>query len=222
MNLLRRIDPRRARLSGLLAMVAAVPGLAEPLTVFVRDRDGNPVEDVAVYATWPGSPAARPEIPTAIMDQRNTQFVPHVLVVQKGTAVEFPNSDVVAHHVYSFSKPNDFVLPLYKGDPNDPITFEHTGVVTLGCNIHDQMLGYIIVVDTAAFGKSDGSGRVDVDIPDAVTAATVSIWSPRIVDDPRSLSREWLPPATDITITLHEKLRRPHDSAAKSLLWSEY
>ena len=68
---------------------------------------------------------------SAVMDQRDMQFVPHLLVVQTGTSVEFPNSDTVAHHVYSFSNPNKFMLPMYKGDQHPPVTFEHSGVVSL-------------------------------------------------------------------------------------------
>ena len=122
---------------------------ADELFVRVVDNGQKPVPDVAVFVRQQSSQRAKPA--TAAMDQRDQRFVPHLLIVQKGAVVEFPNSDAVAHHVYSFSKPNNFELPLYKGSPPDPVLFQHEGIVTLGCNIHDSMLGYIVVVDTDVF-----------------------------------------------------------------------
>jgi hypothetical protein len=140
--------------------------------------------------------------------------------VQKGTAVEFPNSDTIAHHVYSFSKPNNFVLPLYKGDPHDPVKFDHDGIVTLGCNIHDHMLAYIVVVDTPTFGVTDEAGRADVTVNDTWGQATVHIWSPRIRDE--VLSRAVVSGSSTITYALEKKLRPAHDSGSEAVQWSEY
>jgi plastocyanin len=174
---------------------------------------------VAVYVTQDGaSVAAASE--SAIMDQRETRFVPHILVVQKGTKVEFPNSDVVAHHVYSFSKPNNFVLPLYKGDPHEPVLFAYDGIVTLGCNIHDQMLGYIVVVDTDIYGITDEAGSLSVVIDDTRGAATVSIWSPRIRD--KELTQVIAATSKSAAFSLQKKLRPAHDSDTEAMQWSEY
>ena len=204
-------------IAGLL--LAALTAAAEPLAVSVVDADGLPVAGVAVYVTAAAGEAsvvAR----TAVMDQRDTQFVPHVLVVQKGTSVEFPNSDVVAHHVYSFSKPNNFVLPLYKGDPHNPVKFEHDGIVTLGCNIHDDMLAYIVVVDTNNFGITDENGELSIAIEAPAADSTVSIWSPRIRD--KNLSQPLDAGTTSVTFSLQKKLRPPHDPGNDGLQWSEY
>jgi hypothetical protein len=38
----------------------------------------------------------------AIMDPINTQFLLYILVIQKDTQVDFPNSDSIKYHVYSF------------------------------------------------------------------------------------------------------------------------
>jgi plastocyanin len=211
-------------LAALLLALTALPAGAGTLLVSVADADGFPVPDVAVYVVQDGVPAAARAAPaTAIMDQRDTRFVPHILVVQKGTAVEFPNSDVVAHHVYSFSKPNNFVLPLYKGDPHEPVTFVHDGIVTLGCNIHDQMLGYIVVVDTDVFGMTDSAGAVSLAVDDTATAYRVTIWSPRIRDAKESLTRV-LPRTAErsLRFALQKKLRPPHDTGTESVQWSEY
>lgn len=202
----------------VLLLLLAGRALAGPVDILVLDPDGKPVPDVAVFAGGGSSrpPAAKP----AVMDQVDTRFVPHVLVIQKGMSVDFPNSDTVAHHVYSFSKPNDFVLPLYKGDPHEPVTFDYDGIVTLGCNIHDQMLAYIVVVDTDTFGKTDASGALTLDI-DSDTKS-VSIWSPRIRDRKAALTRELSTADTAIIFHLQKKLLPPFDTGVEAIQWSDY
>jgi len=200
-------------------MTLIAPVFADTLDISVVDADNEPVPNVAVYVTQTGATIASAP-GSAIMDQRDTRFEPHMLVIQKGTTVEFPNSDVVAHHVYSFSKLNDFVLPLYKGDPHEPVLFEHDGIVTLGCNIHDQMLGYIVVVDTDIFGVTDDAGTLSVVIDDTRGAATVSIWSPRIRD--KELIQVVAATSKSVAFSLQKKLRLAHDSDTKAMLWSDY
>ena len=150
------------------------------------------------------------------MDQVDQRFVPHVLVVQTGTEVDFPNSDVVAHHVYSFSHPNHFKLPIYKGRAHPPVQFEESGVVVLGCNIHDHMLAYIVVVDTPSFAKTNDDG-VALD-------ARVSIWSPRIRDDEEklSVSLENGGESAAVAFRLDKALRPRHEDQSEVLSWSEY
>jgi plastocyanin len=201
-----------------MALLSA-QALAGTLDIEVLDPDGQPVPDVAAYVTY-ATPGASGDPGTAVMDQVDTRFVPHILVVQQGTAVEFPNSDVIAHHVYSFSKPNNFVLPLYKGDAHDPVTFEHDGIVTLGCNIHDHMLAYIVVVDTPTFGVTNEMGQSHVEVRDSWGQATVHIWSPRIRD--KVLSQAVAPGLSTVTFALEKKLRPAHDSGSEAVQWSEY
>ena len=97
------------------------------------------------------------------MDQKNRTFVPHVLAVQTGTAVRFPNSDDIRHQVYSFSSAKTFQLPLYKGTPASPVWFDKAGVVSLGCNIHDHMIAYIYVVDSPWFAKANADGLARIE-----------------------------------------------------------
>ncbi len=125
---------------------------------------------------------------TAVMDQRNRTFVPRVLVVGVGTSVEFPNNDTVSHQVYSFSPAKKFQLPLYKGTHHPPITFDREGLVVLGCNIHDDMAGYIYVTASPFFGTTDASGVLQLrDLP--AGDYRVTLWSPLIADPSPSLVR---------------------------------
>ena len=217
---------RAARFACTLAAVLTLlssTASADSVVVTVVDRAGKPVPGVAVYLESPEL-AARPVLqPSAVMDQHDKRFVPHLLVVQAGTSVEFPNSDTIAHHVYSFSYPNEFKLPIYKGDAYPPISFADSGVVILGCNVHDNMLGYILVVDTPVFAKTDAEGHATLEAK-LSSDARISVWSPRIRDDIGSLSIDIAPAGipTQRTVRLAKALRAPHDDQSESLTWSEY
>ena len=171
------------RTSLLLVVLLASGALqAATLNVRVHDRRGAPIADAVVYAV-PDGRAVPPARKTAVMDQKNRMFVPHVLAIQSGTAVQFPNSDDIRHQVYSFSSAKPFQLPLYKGTPANPIVFTTPGVVTLGCNIHDRMSAYIVVVDTPHFATTPAGGRVTLGDLDA-GRYVVHVWSPGVRDAP--------------------------------------
>jgi len=210
-----------ARFIGLFAlMLAAAPSFSGEVDVVVVDRDGQPVSDVAVYATrTDGQNQKKSRARSAVMDQVDKQFVPHLLVVQTGMLVEFPNSDTVAHHVYSFSHPNKFTLPMYKGTAHPPVTFEHSGVVTLGCNIHDHMLGYILVIDSATFTKTDANGNASLTL-DKPEDYEIKIWSPRIRDGVELLTRTVGSHEPAVSFRLAKKLNPPHGE--QTVAWQEY
>ena len=168
----------------LLAVCASAA--ASELSVTVQQVDGRPFADAVVIAE-PASPAPRPRAPPkASMDQRDLMFVPEILVIRTGTAVDFPNSDQVRHQVYSFSAAKTFQLSLYAGSTHPPVIFDKPGVVTLGCNIHDGMIGYIVVTDSPWFGRTDKQGMLVLrDLP--AGEYTLQIWHSRINDDAAQL-----------------------------------
>jgi len=174
----------------LLGLLAATPLVAGDLSVTVVDRAGAGIAEVVVTATpvAGAASAGRYPRPPAVMDQKNLEFLPRVLVVGTGTRVEFPNNDSVSHQVYSFSAAKRFQLPLYKGAPHSPVTFDQAGLVVLGCNIHDAMVGYIYVTESPYFGKTDGSGQL-VFKGLAAGDYRIGIWSPFIKDSPASLEQ---------------------------------
>ena len=154
----------------------------------VNDDRGKPVADAVVSVTpVAASPAAPPTAP-AVMDQQNKEFVPHVLAVPLGTPVAFPNRDNIRHHVYSFSTAKRFELPLYIGTPAAPVVFDKPGVVVLGCNIHDWMVGYVYVVATPYFAKTGPDGRAQVsELPPGGYEARV--WHPRMKGESEKTGR---------------------------------
>jgi hypothetical protein len=122
------------------------------------------------------------------MDQINRAFAPDLLVIPVDSTVAFPNSDSVSHQIYSFSPAKRFQLPLYRGKPYPPVVFDQPGVVTMGCNIHDEMLAYIVITDAAFFGRTSAAGSWSADVPGG--GYRISIWHPRIRDDAKDLSGE--------------------------------
>lgn len=151
--------------------------LAAPLELQLVGVDGQGVSATVVVlrSMDAGRPLARPV--QATMNQVNRQFDPHVLVVPTGSKVSFPNKETVQHQVYSYSDAKTFDLPLYRGN-SKLVDFDRAGIVTVGCNIHDNMLGYIFVVDGQYFGHTDASGSWKV--PDVQPGVyNVQIWHPR-------------------------------------------
>jgi len=160
----------------LLLVLALLSGPAWPaaLSVTVTDAAGKPLEGAVVSVSVAGAPKVAAAGAVAEMAQQNRQFAPRTLIVQAGTSVHFPNLDTVRHHVYSFSPTKPFELKLYAGTPSAPVLFDKTGVVVLGCNIHDRMTGWIVVVDTPYFAKSDAAGQARIDVPDGEHLVRVS------------------------------------------------
>ena len=164
--------------------------LAAGIQITLIGADNRPVVDAVATATPVGSLAKFPhDRKPAVMDQLNKAFVPQVLVIGAGTAVEFPNNDSVSHQVYSFSPAKQFQLSLYKGELHTPVQFDTAGLVVLGCNIHDSMVGYIYVADTPYFGKTDATGTVRLTSL-ARGAYRVVVWSPSIADDAGLLHKD--------------------------------
>lgn len=159
--------------------IGCVGAMAATVSVEVLDQSGRPIPDVVFTlsrvgeSTDQGGPGAR----TDAISQLDGKFVPEVKVIQKGTTVTFPNEDPVRHQIYSFSPAKRFVIPLFEGTAPDTVTFDQTGVVTLGCNIHDWMKGHVYVVDTPHFEQTDGNGYLAIrGIPPGRYVATA--WHP--------------------------------------------
>jgi len=204
----------------LLALARGAP--AEPLTLEVRDVDGVVVSGAIVWLEG-GSPVPQATRPRVVIDQRDKVFVPDVTVVPVGTEIVFPNSDTVSHHVYSFARPNAFELPLYKGGSRPNVRFDHPGIVTLGCNIHDAMLGYVIVVNSNWFARADEHGvAVLADVP----AGTwdVRVWSARLAPEKALAAgtiavKDHLPARSGVTVA---RRLRPAAGMGGSLARKDY
>jgi len=163
-----------------IAAAVLMAGFAQAATLEVRVRDasGTPVADAAVFAVPAGGGGEAKRATKVQIEQREREFIPFVTVLQAGTTVSFPNRDPILHHVYSFSAAKPFEIKLYSGMPPGGELFDKPGVVTLGCNIHDWMIGYVLVVSTPHFARTDEHGAARIrDIPPG--AYELRVWHPQ-------------------------------------------
>jgi len=206
--------------AAVFAMVLAPHSQAGSLQIQLtdaRDRNAEGIGVVVETSTPEPLPTAPPH---AVMDQHREQFVPRVLIVQRGTQVSFPNTDRVQHHVYSFSPAKQFELALYRGNEHPPVTFDRDGIAVLGCNIHDHMVGYVLVVDSSHFGFTDRDGRLVLNgLPNE--AVKVTVWHPDLGVDYGVINR-----TIDLTSgknTAEIRLDQAWQSKQEaSLSWNDY
>ena len=165
----------------ILLLIFATLGkgaFALEINVKVIDAAGAPVVNAVVLV--PASPGENPPSSFAwpsMMEQKDIAFSPYILVVPVGSEVQFPNRDRVRHHVYSFSKGNRFELKLYGQDETRHLAFKTPGIVAVGCNIHDEMIGYIRVVDTPNVAITDAEGVARLTGLKAAKG-NVTVWHP--------------------------------------------
>ena len=149
--------------------------------ITIVDQNNNPLPNTVIEFVASNSisqqPAATQSDQLYVMDQVNKSFVPHVLVVPTNSLVSFPNSDDIRHHVYSFSPAKTFELKLYAGKPKNPVRFDQNGVVVMGCNIHDSMVGYIYVSEKESSYLTDIEGAAMLPTNLAVNTQ-LQVWHP--------------------------------------------
>jgi len=97
-----------------------------------------------------------------VMDQRNLEFVPHILPVPVGASIAFPNHDQVAHNVFSMSRTKKFNLGSYKPGESKTVVFDKPGIVELRCDVHAEMAAYILVMENPYFAVTDKNGNFEI------------------------------------------------------------
>jgi plastocyanin len=170
----------------LLFVTGLVPAgalrAAGAVQVVIKDDKGQPVADAVASLTLVDAPAPAvvPPAEPVVIQQQNEEFSPYVTPIVVGTKVSFPNYDKVQHHVYSLSKAKKFELPLYSGEARELVVFDRPGVVALGCNIHDWMVAYVVVLATPYFEKTGAAGTATLTRMPA-GRYRLEVWHPRLV-----------------------------------------
>jgi plastocyanin len=149
-------------LGGALIFAGTAPATAATVQVQVSDASGKGMTDAVVFLESREAKAASKPLSGVEIAQVAKQFVPQITVVPMGSAVQFPNRDTVRHHVYSFSPAKTFELKLYTGTAATPVVFDRTGIAVLGCNIHDNMSAWVVIVETPYYGRSVEGGRASL------------------------------------------------------------
>ena len=164
----------------VLTLAAATTTSAADLNVRIADDHGKAVAD-AVVTVLPQSDTKgeRPAPSTRTIDQKNLMFIPYIEIFRPGDKVVFRNSDQTRHHVYSFSPIKAFEFVLAPGESSPPLVLEKSGVIAVGCNIHDLMITYLYVSDAPWIAHSGADGQVAFhDLP--AGAYNVRVWQPRL------------------------------------------
>lgn len=168
-----------------------LPGLAlaDDATLEIRldaERDDLSETLVSLHAT--DTAVTGDEADLHRINQVNRAFSPRAIAIEHGDKVRFQNDDDVRHHVYSFSSAKRFELPLYEGQPPEDIRFDQPGMVVLGCNIHDWMVGWVHVMDTPWFDFANPDGHVSFTLP--AGNYELRIWHPELDANGSRLTRE--------------------------------
>ncbi|MCG7536761.1 methylamine utilization protein [Pseudoalteromonas sp. OOF1S-7] len=174
-----------------LMLVTGSAFAAGQLSVKVLDKQGEALPGAAVWLTGQGLAEDQKVLTHQYkMGQKNRTFTPHLLIVPKQAEISFPNYDSILHHVYSFSPAKTFEFKLYRDQPQ-ALTFSTTGAVELGCNIHDWMLGYILVVDSTHFAVTNADGVAHISLPvEQLKHVELKVWHEGFMDLDKPESRQ--------------------------------
>lgn len=153
----------RATIAVLAALPWAAAAGAASVDIEVLGRDGKALTEAVVFLESAAAKAASRPLTGVEIEQADKRFTQRVTVVTVGSAVSFPNRDKVRHHVYSFSPAKTFELKLYIGTPAAPVVFDKPGIGVLGCNIHDTMAAWVVIVETPHHALTGNTGRVRLD-----------------------------------------------------------
>src|SRR5579864_555375 len=178
---LRLFAVKSAAASGAILMLAGA-SLAGDIKGKVTVQGIKSAENIAVYVDAIPDKKFDPPAAKPVIDQAKMTFNPHVVVVQVGTTVEFLNSDPVGHNVYwpsvSGNKKLAHNLGTWPKGDKKPFQFNDLGTVSLLCNVHPEMSGYIIVAPTPYFAVTDKDGNFEIkNVP--VGKYTLKTWRGR-------------------------------------------
>jgi len=141
-------------------IAAPVKGRIEVTNSRIKARDGKPdASGVVVWLASPdGSVLRGASKQRRVITQRNKRFAPHILAIETGSEVDFPNEDPFFHNVFSIFNGKRFDLGLYASGETRPVNFNRAGISYIFCNIHPQMSAIVIALDTPYFAISDKAG----------------------------------------------------------------
>jgi plastocyanin len=179
-------------LSGTLKLTSAGKPLraeeAAEAVVYWRPREPVTLE-----------PPAEPLVVTTL---RKT-FIPRTLPLVVGSRVRFPNADPILHNVFSTTPGNAFDTGLYGTGEGETVTFTQPGLVRIYCNVHQSMVGHILVLDTPHYTRPDRGGRFQLELPPG--AGELFVWHERATLWRKPLTLE---PFSTLEITLDLSRRR--------------
>lgn len=147
--------------------------------VFVKSNTGQALADMVVYLEPLDGQVLAQFANEVVVGQLGKSFSPYLSVSQAGSKVNFVNQDDITHHIYSADSDNKFSFKIRAGKTNDSIPFEQASEIAMGCNIHDWMSGYLLVLNTPYFDKTDNAGLASFNIAKQGNYKIV-VWHPQM------------------------------------------
>lgn len=180
--------------------------MAGNFKVTLVDSNNDPLPDMVVYFQPLDGMVLPVSNKTVEIGQLDRAFTPYINVMQLGSSANFQNKDDITHHIYSPVGENKFSFKIRAGQSQHKDDFQQSGEVAMGCNIHDWMSGYLYIVDTPLFGKTDAQGRVSIAIEQQGKYQLV-VWHPHLEVENHSVSQQiqW-PESTQVTIKIPHKM----------------
>jgi plastocyanin len=181
---------------------ATVKGRIELVNSKIRARGGKiDASGVVVWLTALEGATARPATrQRSVITQRDKRFLPHIVAVEAGSEVSFPNEDPFFHNVFSIFNGKRFDLGLYASGETRPVNFNRPGISYIFCNIHPHMSAVVVTLDTPYYAISDQAGNlVFTDVP--AGNYRLSVWHERAKPETlAALTRTVQVPATGLDL----------------------
>ena len=152
----------------------------------VKAKKAKYLRDTLVYIENVTNSFEPPQEHT-VMDQKNMTFIPHILPLLKGTTVDFLNSDMVQHNIYSPDAVADNMNlgTWLKGEVRS-FTFNKLGIASMRCNAHVDMLAYVLVLQNPYFARVNNDGSFSItNMPEG--KYVVKLWNERYKAEDRQV-----------------------------------
>jgi len=157
--------------------------------ISVANVKGEPLSNMVVYLEPLDKQILRSTSKTLQISQYNKSFSPYISVSQTNQPVSFVNQDDITHHIYSVGNKNKFSFKIRAGDSNTSIEFNRATEIAMGCNIHDWMSGYLLVLNTPLFEKTNEQGVAYLNVPQHGKYKIV-VWHPQMKEQNNRMTIE--------------------------------
>lgn len=176
------------------------------IQVFVKSKTGQALADMVVYLEPLDGQVLEKSLKEVVVGQFGKSFSPFLSVSQVNSKVNFVNKDDITHHIYSAGNDNKFSFKIRAGTTNSSTQFKYASEVAMGCNIHDWMSGYLLVVNTPYFDKTDELGQVSFNIAKHGKYKIV-VWHPQMqVDNNRMTMTKNISEHDAVTFILKDEM----------------
>jgi len=168
------------KFSLFIGLLISINTAAKSIDVQVNHYSTSAQHAVVVYLTPHDTKLILPHNSNElIINQQEKMFAPYIAVTQRGSQVAFENKDDITHHIYSVSGKNNFEFKIKSGEVKLSSTLHNVEEVAMGCNIHDWMSGYVLVVDTPYYQKTNQQGLAQFNVAHS-GKYTLSVWHPQL------------------------------------------